>query len=124
MKNEVKEERREILRGDIMLADLSPGVSSEYCGVRPCLVMQNNFGNKFSPTVTILPITSVINKRKLPTHIIIEKGQFGLDKTSTICAEGIRTIAKVRFREKIGRVDDKTMIKVENAILINLGMLG
>lgn len=120
--NDIREVKREILRGDIIMADLSPCSGSEYSSVRPCLVVQNNMGNKFSPTVTIVPLTSVINKRKLPTHVIVEEGEFGLSRKSTICAEGIRTIDKKRFREYVGKIDANTMHRVENAIMINLGM--
>lgn len=115
------EEALEIKRGDIFMVDLSPGLSSEYQGIRPCLVIQNNFGNKHSTTITIIPLTSV-SKRSLPTHIRIGAGEFGLEKDSTICAEGIRTVDKMRFRQKLGSVDANTLLKIENAILINLGM--
>lgn len=122
--NNERVEQKLILRGDIILADLSPGIKSEQQGLRPCLVVSNNFGNKFSPTITVVPLTSVMKKKSLPTHIKINGGEFGLDKDSIILAEGIRTIDKVRLRDYIGKVDSKTMMKVENAILINLGMLG
>lgn len=115
-------EQQEILRGDIFMADLSPGLRSEYQGVRPCLVIQNDYGNKFSPTVTVIPLTSVVNKKQLPTHVNVKAGNFGLNKDSTICTEGIRTIDKMRFREKIGHIDNNTMLKVETAMMINLGI--
>lgn len=111
----------EILRGDIVMANLSPGVLSEFQGLRPCLVIQDNMGNKFSPTVTIIPLSSVVKKRNFPMHVQIEEGQFGLTKASAICAEGIRTIDKSRFEVKIGCVDSNTMVKVEKAVLMHLG---
>lgn len=113
----------EILRGDIILCDLSPGFGSEYQGIRPCVVIQNNMGNKYSPTVTVVPVTSVMSKKKMPTHVYISEGRFGLARQSTITCEGLRTIDKKRFRNKLGSVDNVTMLQIENAIMINLGMI-
>lgn len=118
-----EKQKIEILRGDIITADLSLGISPGFKGVRPCLVIQNDIGNKVSPTVTVIPLTSATTKREMKTHVQIEKGKFGLTKTSNICIEGMTTIAIERFKEKIGCVDSNTMIKVENAVLINLGYL-
>lgn len=118
-----KEEKLNILRGEIYMMDLSPVVQSEQGGIRPCVVIQNNFGNRFSPNITIIPLTSVLSKKPLPTHIQIEGGKFGLKKKSVVMCESIRTISKKRVREYIGTVDTNTMIKIENGVLINLGIL-
>lgn len=117
-----KNERREMFRGEIYLIDLSPVVESEQGSLRPCLIVSNDMGNKFSPNITILPLTSIMNKRPLPVHILVEEGKFGLDKESFIMCEGIRTVSKNRAREYVGKVDANTIVKVENAMLINLGM--
>jgi len=110
-----------VKRGDIFYADLSPVVGSEQGGVRPVLIVQNDIGNKFSPTVIIAAITSQINKSKLPTHIEINAKDFGLAKDSVILLEQVRTIDKKRLREKIGRLDDKLMENVNEALSISLG---
>jgi len=111
-----------VKRGDIFYADLSPVLGSEQGGVRPVLVVQNDVGNKFSPTVIIAAITSQINKAKLPTHLEITADEFGLSKDSVILLEQIRTIDKKRLRERIGRLDDEQMGKVSEALSISLGM--
>ena len=102
----------EIRRGDLYYADLSPVVGSEQGGVRPVLVIQNNIGNKYSPTIIIAAITSQINKAKLPTHIEISANEYGLNKDSVILLEQIRTIDKKRLREKIGCLDKNMMLKI------------
>ena len=102
----------EIKRGDLFYADLSPVIGSEQGGVRPVLIIQNNIGNKYSPTVIIAAITSQINKAKLPTHIEISSSEY----------EQIRTIDKKRLREKIGYLDNKTMLKVNNGLQISLDL--
>lgn len=112
-----------VKRGDIFYADLSPVVGSEQGGTRPVLVVQNDIGNKFSPTVIVSAITSKINKAKLPTHIEISAEDYGLSKDSVILLEQIRTIDKKRLREKIGRLDDELMIDVNKAISISCGLL-
>lgn len=112
-----------VKRGDIFYADLSPVVGSEQGGVRPVLVVQNNVGNKFSPTVIIAAVTSQINKAKLPTHIEIGADDYGLAKDSVILMEQIRTIDKRRLRERIGRLDEELMEKVNNAISVSFGLL-
>ena len=104
----------DIKRGDLFYADLSPVIGSEQGGVRPVLIIQNNIGNKYSPTVIIAAITSQINKAKLPTHIEISSSEYGLNKDSVILLEQIRTIDKKRLREKIGYLDNKTMLKVDD----------
>lgn len=111
-----------VKRGDIFYADLSPVIGSEQGGTRPVLVVQNDVGNKFSPTVIIAAITSQINKAKLPTHIEINANDFGLAKDSVILLEQIRTIDKKRLREKIGRLDDELLIQVDEALGVSFGI--
>lgn len=112
-----------IRRGDIFYADLSPVVGSEQGGVRPVLVIQNDIGNKYSPTVIIAAITSQINKAKLPTHVEIDGNEHGLPKDSVVLLEQIRTIDKRRFIEKICRLDDEMMKKINEALMISLGLI-
>lgn len=102
-------------------ADLSPVVGSEQGGVRPVLVVQNDIGNKYSPTVIAAAITSQINKAKLPTHIEIKSGDYGLNKDSVVLLEQIRTIDKRRLKERIGEVGGDLMNKVNEALLVSLG---
>ncbi len=104
-------------------ADLSPVVGSEQGGVRPVLIVQNDIGNKYSPTVIASAITSQINKAKLPTHIEIKAHEYGLQKDSVILLEQIRTIDKKRLRDKIGRLDKELMKKVNEAISISFGLI-
>jgi mRNA interferase MazF len=111
-----------IKRGDIFYADLSPVVGSEQGGVRPVLIVQNDTGNKYSPTVIASAITSQINKAKLPTHIEISAKEYGLAKDSVILLEQIRTIDKKRLREKIGHLEDDIMEKVNEALSISFGL--
>lgn len=112
-----------IKRGDIYYADLSPVIGSEQGGVRPVLIVQNDVGNKYSPTVIAAAITSQINKAKLPTHIEISALEYGLLKDSVILLEQIRTIDKKRLREKIGHLDDELMDKVNEALGISFGLM-
>ncbi len=112
-----------VKRGDIFYADLSPVVGSEQGGTRPVLVVQNDVGNKYSPTVIAAAITSRINKAKLPTHIEIDAARYGLNKDSVILLEQVRTIDKKRLREKIGRLDEVQMIKVNDALSISFGLI-
>ncbi len=111
-----------IKRGDIFYADLSPVIGSEQGGVRPVLVIQNDIGNKYSPTIIAAAITSQINKAKLPTHIEISAQEYGLVKDSVILLEQIRTIDKQRLKEKIGRLDDELMERVNEALTISFGL--
>ncbi|MDO4719362.1 MAG: type II toxin-antitoxin system PemK/MazF family toxin [Peptostreptococcaceae bacterium] len=111
-----------IRRGDLFYADLSPVVGSEQGGVRPVLVVQNDIGNKYSPTIIIAAITSQMNKAKLPTHIEIKAENFGLSKDSVILLEQIRTIDRKRLREKIGKLDEPSMERVDDAIRISLAV--
>ena len=112
-----------IKRADIFYADLSPVVGSEQGGVRPVLIIQNDIGNKFSPTVIAAAITSQINKAKMPTHIEIDAKDYGLTKDSVILLEQIRTIDKKRIREKIGHLDDELMEKVNYGLNISFGLI-
>jgi len=110
-----------VKRGDIFYADLSPVVGSEQGGVRPVLVVQNDVGNKYSPTIIIAAITSQMNKVKLPTHVEVS-AEFGLPKNSVVLLEQIRTIDKKRLREKVGFTDEFFMKKVNEALLKSVGV--
>ena len=110
-------------RGEIYYADLSPVVGSEQGGVRPVLIVQNDIGNKYSPTIIVAAITSQINKAKLPTHIEINAKQYGLPKDSVILLEQIRTIDKRRLKEKVMYLPGELMDKVEQAMKISLGLI-
>ena len=112
-----------VKRGDIFYADLSPVIGSDQGGIRPVLVVQNDVGNKYSPTVIAAAITSKINKAKMPTHIEIDAQQYGLSRDSVILLEQVRTIDKKRLREKIGRLDELQMIKVNDALQISFGLI-
>ena len=111
----------DIKRGELYYADLSPVVGSEQGGVRPVLVVQNDGGNKYSPTVIAAAVTSKINKAKLPTHIELPSNSYGLQKDSVILLEQIRTLDKRRLKERIGELNETTMTRVDKAILISLG---
>ena len=111
-----------VKRGDIYYADLSPVVGSEQGGIRPVLVIQNDVGNKYSPTVIAAAITSKINKAKMPTHIELSANEYGLNKDSVIFLEQIRTIDKRRLREKIGKLDELMMKSVDKALFISFGI--
>lgn len=112
----------EVKRGDIFYADLSPVVGSEQGGIRPVLVVQNDIGNKFSPTVICAAITSKINKAKLPTHVEIDANQYELVRNSVILLEQVRTIDKRRLKEKICHLDYCVMKEVDKAIRISFGI--
>lgn len=112
-----------VKRGDVFYADLSPAVGSEQGGVRPVLVVQNDVGNKYSPTIVISAITSQINKAKLPIHIEIDATEFGLNKDSVVLLEQIRTIDKKRLRDKIGHFNEELMDKVNQGLLISFGLV-
>ena len=112
-----------VKRGDIFYADLSPVVGSEQGGIRPVLVVQNDIGNKFSPTIIIAAITSQINKAKLPTHIEISANDFGLAKDSVILLEQVRTIDKARLCERLGMLTPQQMRQVGEAIAVSLGLM-
>lgn len=112
-----------VKRGDVYYADLSPVIGSEQGGVRPVLVVQNDIGNRYSPTVIVSAITSQINKAKLPTHIEISSEDFSLPKDSVVLLEQIRTIDKKRLKEKIGRFDKNLMGEVDDCLKISLGLI-
>lgn len=111
-----------VKRGDIFYADLSPVVGSEQGGIRPVLIVQNDVGNKYSPTVIAAAITSRINKAKMPTHIELSANLYGLNKDSVVLLEQIRTIDKRRLREKIGRLNSGMMTRVNSALFISFGL--
>ena len=111
-----------VKRGDIYYADLSPVVGSDQGGTRPVLIIQNDTGNKHSPTVIAAAITSQTGKARLPTHINISGGSVGLSKDSVILLEQIRTIDKRRLREHMGRLDEKHMSMVDDAIAVSFGL--
>lgn len=117
-----------IRRGDIFYADLSPVIGSEQGGLRPVLIVQNDVGNKYSPTVIAAAITSRLSKNKLPTHIDVCRNDtsdlqtFGLAKDSVILLEQIRTLDKKRLKEKMGHLDERLMKQVNDAITISFGL--
>lgn len=111
-----------VKRGDIYYADLSPVVGSEQGGVRPVLIVQNDTGNRYSPTVIAAAITSQTGKARLPTHIELEAQRYGLSRDSVVLLEQIRTLDKRRLREKMGRVDRELMDKVDAAIAVSFGL--
>lgn len=112
-----------VKRGDIYYANLSPVVGSEQGGHRPVLVLQNDVGNKYSPTVIVGAITSQISKAKLPTHVEISAKQYNLEKDSVVLLEQLRTIDKRRLKEKVTHLSDDIMAKVDEAIKISLGLI-
>jgi mRNA interferase MazF len=111
-----------IRRGDIFYANLNPVLGSEQGGLRPVLIIQNDIGNMYSPTTIVAAITSKIKRAKLPTHIEISAARYRLEKDSVILLEQLRTIDKQRLKERIARLDDETMEKVNIAITISLGL--
>ena len=112
-----------VKRGDVYFADLSPVVGSEQGGVRPVLVIQNDIGNRFSPTVIVAAITAQIQKAKLPTHVEIDAKRYGFERDSVLLLEQIRTIDKQRLTDKITHLDDEMMEKVDEALQISLGLI-
>ncbi len=111
-----------IKRGDIYYADLSPVVGSEQGGIRPVLIVQNDVGNKYSPTVIAAAITSQRDKTNLPTHIRVDADQSGLAKDSIVLLEQIRTIDKQRLKERMGRLDNGSMNMVDRALTVSFGL--
>ncbi|MUV38502.1 Endoribonuclease EndoA [Lentibacillus sp. JNUCC-1] len=103
-------------------ADLSPVVGSEQGGIRPVLILQNNIGNRFSPTVIVAAITAQIQKAKLPTHVEIDAKRYGFDRDSVILLEQIRTLDKTRLTDRITRLDKEMMDKIDYALEISLGL--
>ena len=111
-----------VKRGDIYYADLSPVVGSEQGGVRPVLIVQNDTGNRYSPTVIAAAITSQTNKAKLPTHIELKNADCGLHRDSVVLLEQIRTLDKRRLRERMGHVDRGVMERIDTAIAVSFGL--
>ncbi len=111
-----------ISRGDLFSASLDPVVGSEQGGIRPVVVIQNDVGNRYSPTVIVLAITGQVNKARLPTHVSVPAGNTGLQKDSVILAEQIRTLDKRRLRERIGSLPPEIMEKVSEALRISLAV--
>ncbi len=112
----------QVRRGDVFYADLSPVIGSEQGGIRPVLIIQNDIGNKHSPTVIVAAITSQIDKAKLPIHVELKADDTGLDRDSVILLEQLRTIDKKRMREKLTQLDDAVMQQVDEALRISLGL--
>ena len=113
-----------IKRGDIYYADLSPVIGSEQGGLRPVLIVQNDVGNRYSPTVIAAAITSKLGKTKLPTHIDVYAEKVGLQRDSVVLLEQIRTLDKQRLKEKMGHLDDEFMTEINNAIAVSFGLIG
>ena len=112
-----------IKRGELYYADLSPVVGSEQGGIRPVLVVQNDVGNRHSPTIIVAAVTSKINKAKLPTHIELPASEYGLPQDSVILLEQIRTLDKTRLQQKIGELSEYKMNEVNRAMMISLGVI-
>ncbi len=111
-----------VKRGEIYYADLSPVVGSEQGGIRPVLIVQNDVGNRHSPTVIAAAITSRLDKAKLPTHISLEAASCGLQKDSIVLLEQIRTLDKKRLKDRMGSLDSSAMNRVDNALSISFGL--
>ena len=110
-------------RGEIYLATLNPVIGSEQGGTRPVLVIQNDIGNRYSPTTIVAAITSRIRKAKLPTHVEISGARFNLDRDSVVLLEQIRPIDKLRLQERVAELDEESMAKVNEALSISLGLV-
>lgn len=115
--------RVEIRRGDIFFANLNPVIGSEQGGTRPVLILQNDIGNKHSPTTIIAAVTSRIKKARLPTHVELPKELSKLDRDSVILLEQLRTIDRSRLKERVSHLDEETMLKVDAALAISLGLV-
>lgn len=111
-----------IRRGDIFYADLRPVIGSEQGGVRPVLIVQNDTGNRHSPTVICAAITSKMNKAKLPTHVELSASEYGIVKDSVILLEQVRTIDKTRLKEKVCHLDENVLKKINRALIISLAL--
>ena len=111
-----------VRKGDIFYADLSPVIGSEQGGIRPVVILQNDVGNRFSQTTIVAMITSKITKAKMPTHISIDAEKYGLNKKSTILIEQIRTLDKRRIKEKLCKLNQEDIKKIDKAILISFGI--
>ncbi len=113
----------ELKRGDVYYADLNPVVGSEQGGVRPVLIIQNDIGNKYSPTIIVAAITSKINKAQLPTHVEISENESSLERDSVILLEQIRTIDKKRLKSEVANLSDQILERVDTALGISLGLV-
>ncbi len=113
----------DLKRGDVYYADLNPVVGSEQGGVRPVLIIQNDIGNKYSPTIIVAAITSKINKAQLPTHVEISANDSSLDRDSVILLEQIRTIDKKRLKSEVAKLNGEILQRVDSAIEISLGLV-
>lgn len=113
----------DLKRGDVYYADLNPVVGSEQGGVRPVLIIQNDIGNKYSPTIIVAAITSKINKAQLPTHVEISEGESSLERDSVILLEQIRTIDKKRLKSEVANLSDEILDRVDTALGISLGLV-
>ncbi|MDQ0203503.1 type II toxin-antitoxin system PemK/MazF family toxin [Pectinatus haikarae] len=118
-----KDDRGMIKRGDIFYANLSPVIGSEQGGSRPVLILQNNIGNKYSPTIIVAAITAQISKGKLPTHIELKAEECRLDRDSVVLLEQLRTIDKKRLRNKITTLDNDIMKSVDEAVKVSMGLV-
>lgn len=118
-----EDEKLAIKRGDVFFADLSPVVGSEQGGTRPVLIIQNDIGNRFSPTVIVAAITAQIQKAKLPTHVEITAARHGFERDSVILLEQVRTIDKSRLTDKITHLDEALMKQVDEALQVSFGLI-
>ena len=114
---------RPVIRGDLFYADLSPVRGSEQGGIRPVLVIQNDTGNRHSPTVIVAAITSRTTKAAIPTHVSLDKTLCGLKQDSTVLTEQIRTIDKRRLKERMGQLDERSMGQIDNALSVSFGLI-
>ena len=113
-----------VARGEIYFAELNPVQGSEQGGFRPVLIVQNDVGNTYSPTTIVLAITSQLNKARLPTHVAVPAKESGLSRDSVILAEQVRTIDKSRLRQKVARLEPRTMRRIEDAMAVSIGLQG
>ena len=111
-----------VLRGELYLANLDPVVGSEQGGTRPVLVIQNDVGNRFSPTIIVLAVTSQLHKARLPTHVPVEAEGHGLSRDSVVLAEQVRTLDKRRLHERLGTLSPECMQRVADALRVSLGL--
>lgn len=114
---------QDVKRGEVYFAELPTTVGSEQGGIRPVVIIQNEMGNKFSPVVTVAPVTAQIQKAKLPVHVVIDAKRYGLESDSVILLEQIKTIDKARLKDKITLLDDEIMKRIDNAVSIQLGLI-
>ena len=113
-----------VARGEIYFAELNPVQGSEQGGIRPVLIVQNDVGNAYSPTTIVLAITSQLNKARLPTHVAVPATESGLSRDSVILAEQVRTIDKSRLRQRVARLEPRTMRRIEDAMAVSIGLQG